>query len=165
MSVLFYEEHSCFGFTAHFSLFAGVVCTVSWCGKSLWMWREWQKCCTLSFDEWLSDHQDVSVVRTYCSKYPFLMSEVSVWSVQSEYIMHMDVLYVCVCCVSMHVHTRKCLPLLVYIDYYSRTLSFFFTGMESHQPLSVAHQSRERTTVSIIISDTHTQLKKNCQLH
>lgn len=31
----------------------------------------------------------------------------------------------------------------------------FFTGMESHQPLSVAHQSRERTTVSTIRYDTH----------
>ncbi|TNN46276.1 Microtubule-associated protein 2 [Liparis tanakae] len=30
------------------------------------------------------------------------------------------------------------------------TEELFFTGMESHQPLSVAHQSRERTTVSTI---------------
>lgn len=55
----------------------------------------------------------------------------------------------CVMCVCDDLHSQMSPPCgqrwSLQLDYF-----LFFTGMESHQPLSVAHQSRERTTVSTL---------------
>lgn len=61
-----------------------------------------------------------------------------------------EFLYGCVCvlCIRKKSHSEMCVP--YWITLIITDEAFSLPGMESHQPLSVAHQSRERTTVSTI---------------